>query len=59
MLAYAGLSWIAAARCEGSLKNIPGETSCLTRAGRQFILAEDKYKSLGCPSPSNENLQVN
>lgn len=58
MPAYAGLCWIAAARCEGSIKNIPGETSCLTRAARQFLSAEQKYKSLDCSSPSIENLLV-
>lgn len=58
MPAYAGLCWIAAARCEGSLGNIPGETSCLVRSARQFLSAEVKDKSLGCSSPSNENLQA-
>lgn len=58
MPAYAGLCWIASARCEGSLGNIPGETSCLIRSARQFLSAETKDKSLGCSSPSNENLQA-
>lgn len=58
MPSYAGLCWIAAARCEGSLKNIPGETACLTRAATQFLSAENEYNNLGCHSPSNENLQV-
>lgn len=57
MPSYAGLCWIAAARCEGSLGNIPGETSCLTRSARQFLTAEEQNTSLGCPSP-NENLQA-
>ncbi|RZC40572.1 hypothetical protein BDFB_002189 [Asbolus verrucosus] len=56
--AYAGMCWISAARCEGSLGNIPGETSCLVRAARQFLAAEEKDHSLGCPSPSQENLEA-
>lgn len=56
--AYAGMCWIAAARCEGSLGNIPGETSSLTRSARNFVTAEMKNKSLGCPSVGNENLQA-
>lgn len=58
MPAYAGLCWIAAARCEGSLGNIPGETSCLVRSARQFIKAEENNEKLGCPGPSGENIQV-
>lgn len=58
MPVYAGLCWIAAARCEGSLGNIPGESTCLVRSARQFLCAEFKDKHLGCTSPSNENLQV-
>lgn len=58
MPSYAGLCWIAAARCEGSLKNSPGETSCLIRSARQFLSAEEKNSNLGCISPSGENLQV-
>lgn len=56
--AYAGMCWISAARCEGSLGNIPGEASCLTRAAHQFLSAEKKDHELGCPSPSQENLEV-
>ncbi|KAF2899476.1 hypothetical protein ILUMI_06689 [Ignelater luminosus] len=58
MPSYAGMCWIAAARCEGSLGNIPGETSCLVRSARNFVLAEVKNKSLGCQSVSDENLQA-
>lgn len=58
MPVYAGLCWIAAARCEGSLGNIPGESNCLIRSARQFLSAELKDQHLGCISPSNENLQV-
>jgi len=55
---YAGMCWIAAARCEGSLGNIPGETSCLIRSARNFISAETKNKNLGCQSVADENLQA-
>lgn len=58
MPVYAGLCWIAAARCEGSLGNIPGESNCLIRSARQFLNAELKDARLGCTSPSSENLQV-
>lgn len=58
MPVYAGLCWIAAARCEGSLGNLPGESNCLIRSARQFLTAELKDHQLGCISPSNENLQV-
>ncbi|XP_018326483.1 factor VIII intron 22 protein isoform X2 [Agrilus planipennis] len=55
---YAGLCWIAAARCEGSLGNVPGELSHLVRSARNFLSAELKNSKLGCPSSSNENLQA-
>lgn len=55
---YAGLCWIAAAQCEGSLANIPGETACLRRSAQQFLASEIKSVSLGCPTPSNENLSA-
>ncbi|KAJ8965131.1 hypothetical protein NQ314_004356 [Rhamnusium bicolor] len=57
--AYAGLCWIAAARCEGSLSNNTGETSCLIQSARQFLKAEEYDFNLGCNSVSGENLQVN
>ncbi|GLH06574.1 Factor VIII intron 22 protein [Gryllus bimaculatus] len=55
---YAGLCWMAAARCEGSLGNSPGEAWDLVRAGRQFMKAEVKGAKLGCPSPGGEHLQA-
>lgn len=58
MPSYAGLCWIAAARCEGSLGNIPGETCCLLRSARQFLSAEVNDNRLGSPSPFQENLQA-
>lgn len=58
MPSYAGVCWISTARCEGSLGNITGETSSLVRAARQFLTSEDKDYNLGCPSPSQENLEV-
>ncbi|KAK4873930.1 hypothetical protein RN001_013290 [Aquatica leii] len=58
MPSYAGMCWIAAARCEGSLGNIPGETTCLIRSARNFMSAQIKNKSLGCHSVATENLQA-
>lgn len=55
---YAGLCWIAAARCESSLGNASGEAWDLVRAGRQFLRAEICAKDLGCPSPGGEHVQV-
>nr|CAD7405926.1 unnamed protein product [Timema cristinae] len=55
---YAGLCWIAAARCEGSLGNSPGEAWDLVRGARQFLVAETSSRALGCPSPGGENLQL-
>ncbi|KAF5270740.1 hypothetical protein FQA39_LY01478 [Lamprigera yunnana] len=58
MPSYAGICWIAAARCEGTLGNTPGETSCLIRSARNFMSAQVKNKSLGCHSVATENLQA-
>ncbi|XP_067005210.1 40-kDa huntingtin-associated protein [Anabrus simplex] len=55
---YAGLCWMAAARCEGSLSNNPGEAWDLVRGARQFMAAEVKGARLGCPSPGGEHLQA-
>ncbi|XP_063240267.1 40-kDa huntingtin-associated protein-like [Bacillus rossius redtenbacheri] len=55
---YAGLCWIAAARCEGSLGNAPGEAWDLLRAGRKFLEAEAGGEALGCPRPGGEHLQA-
>nr|CAH7760628.1 unnamed protein product [Callosobruchus chinensis] len=56
--AYAGLCWIAAARCEGSLLNNIGETSSLVQSARQFFKAEENDFNLGCTSVSGEYLQA-
>lgn len=56
--AYAGLCWIAAARCEGSLLNSTEETACLLNSSRQFMKAEVNDFNLGCHSVSGEYLQV-
>lgn len=56
--AYAGLCWIAVARCEGSLLNSTEETACLLNSGRQFMRAETNDFNLGCHSVSGEYLQV-
>ncbi|CAG9774042.1 unnamed protein product [Ceutorhynchus assimilis] len=54
---YSALSWIAAARCEGTLGNSISENSYLLRAGRQFLNAEREDLDIGCTS-ANENLQA-
>lgn len=56
--AYAGLCWIAAARCEGSLLNIPGETGCLLRSARQFLNAQQNDYNLGTTTTVSDNLQA-
>ncbi|XP_057667787.1 40-kDa huntingtin-associated protein-like isoform X1 [Diorhabda carinulata] len=55
---YAGLSWIAAARCEGSLCNNTGETTCLTQSARQLLKAEDSDRQIICETLFGENLQA-
>lgn len=55
---YAGLCWLAAARCQGTLGNATTEAGLLARAGRQFLTAEKKNSMIGCPSPGQENVQV-
>lgn len=55
---YAALSWIAAARCEGTLGNNVAETSYLLKAARQFLKAEEENSQTDCPSVSTEYLQV-
>lgn len=39
---YAGLCYLAAARCHGTLKNTSSEINLLIKAGRQFLTAEKK-----------------
>ena len=58
MPSYAGLCWIAKARCEGSLGNITGEISSLVRSARQFLSSEMQDKDIGCITPFDENLHV-
>lgn len=55
---YAGLCWIAAARCEGSLLNTIGETSCLIQSARQLLKAEGIDAELDCKTVYGEYLQV-
>ncbi|ERL95412.1 hypothetical protein D910_12676 [Dendroctonus ponderosae] len=55
---YAAMSWLAAARCEGSLSHPVSETSLLVRAGRQFLKAGNDDLDIGCISVSSESLQV-
>ncbi|XP_050298046.1 40-kDa huntingtin-associated protein isoform X4 [Anthonomus grandis grandis] len=55
---YAALSWLAAARCEGTLGNPVSETAYLLRAARQFFKAEQEDFLTGCTCVSTENLEV-
>ncbi|XP_012273589.1 factor VIII intron 22 protein [Orussus abietinus] len=55
---YAGLCWLAAARCQGTLGNGPSEINLLTKAGRQFLISEKKNCDIGCPSMGQEDLQA-
>lgn len=50
---YAGLSWLAVAKCESSLGHVNEEASALVKAGRLYIQAENK-NVIGC----EEHLQV-
>lgn len=56
---YAGLCYLAAARCHGTLKNASSEINLLIKAGRQFLTAEKKNNDIGCPSLGQENMLVN
>lgn len=55
---YAGLCSLAAARCQGTLKNSSSELNFLIRAGREFLTADKKDKDTGCPSIGQENSQA-
>lgn len=55
---YAGLCWLAAARCQGTLGNVLTEINFLTKAGRSFIVAKNKNNHSGCSYSGQENLQV-
>ncbi|XP_051155962.1 40-kDa huntingtin-associated protein [Leptopilina boulardi] len=55
---YAGLCWLAAARCQGTLGNVLAEINFLTKAGRSFIIAKNKNNQIGCSYSGEENLQA-
>ncbi|XP_015592487.1 factor VIII intron 22 protein [Cephus cinctus] len=55
---YAGFCWLAAARCQATLGNNIAETNFLTKAGRQFLIAEKKDEDIGCSSIGRENFQA-
>ncbi|XP_076246666.1 40-kDa huntingtin-associated protein isoform X2 [Calliopsis andreniformis] len=55
---YAGLSSLAAARCQGTLENTSSELNFLIKAGREFLVADKKDKDIGCPSIGQENTQA-
>lgn len=50
---YAGLSWLAVAKCESSLGHVNEEATALVKAGRLYIQAENK-NVIGC----EEHLQA-
>ncbi|KAI4489352.1 hypothetical protein M0802_011221 [Mischocyttarus mexicanus] len=55
---FAGLCYLAAARCHGTLKNTSSEINFLIKGGRQFLIAEKKNYDIGCPSLGHENMLV-
>ncbi|XP_011504574.1 PREDICTED: factor VIII intron 22 protein-like [Ceratosolen solmsi marchali] len=55
---YAGWCWLAAARCQESVGNCIYEINFLTKAGRQFLIANKNNKDIGCLSISDEDIQV-
>ncbi|XP_058805178.1 40-kDa huntingtin-associated protein-like [Phymastichus coffea] len=55
---YAGWCWLAAARCQGTVGNVVYEINLLTRAGRQFMMANKKRHKIGCLSIGGEDSQA-
>ncbi|CAH0385242.1 unnamed protein product [Bemisia tabaci] len=55
---YAGLCWMAVAKCEGSLENRTEEAAALINASNQFLVAEEKLLTCHCVSPNLEHLQA-
>lgn len=56
--AFAGHSYVGAAKCEASVGNFLGEAEQYLAAARQFMKAEKKLKSLKFFSADRENLEA-
>ncbi|XP_075980220.1 40-kDa huntingtin-associated protein-like [Anticarsia gemmatalis] len=56
--AFAGHSYVGAAKCEASVGNFLGEAEHFLAAARQFMKAEKKLKSLKFYSGDRENLEA-
>lgn len=52
---YSALCWIAAARCEHEIKNIPMELEFLLKSANAFVAADQKIKELFPNSKLNEH----
>lgn len=55
---YAGLCYLAVARCEAALNNPCGEAWAQVKAGRQFLQAHIQTEDGGLISPGGELLEV-
>lgn len=55
---YAGLCYLAVARCEASLNNPSGEAWALIKAGRKFIHAHAQAEANSLVAPASEHLEV-
>lgn len=56
--AFAGQTYIGAAKCEATAGNFLGEAEQYIAAARQFMKAEKKLAALKFYSPDRENLEV-
>lgn len=56
--AFAGQTYIGAAKCEASAGNVLGEAEQYIAAARQFMKAEKKLSALKFHSPDRESLEV-
>ncbi|XP_072945247.1 40-kDa huntingtin-associated protein-like [Epargyreus clarus] len=56
--AFAGQTYIGAAKCEASAGNFLGEAEQYVAAARQFMKAEKKFAALKLYSPNRENLEA-
>ncbi|XP_032519136.2 40-kDa huntingtin-associated protein [Danaus plexippus] len=56
--AFAGQTYVGAAKCEASIGNLLGEAEHYISAARQFMKAEKKLAALKFHSPDRENLEA-
>lgn len=47
---YEAMCHLAVARCEQSVGNAPAEAEALVAASRSFLAAEERVRSVGCPT---------